>query len=274
MRRIAGMSLLLLSLGAAADSSTPATPDDKCFQALQSRMDDFSGRMARLEEQSGSQGILSLLNQLETLEAEVARLRGKLDELSHQQQLADKRQKDVLADFDARIKENHDLLTRMGAQAAPAAAPADASAAPMMPGAAAPAATSSATPAVDQEAETKAYEAAFNLVKSADYKAAVPAFDGFLKQYPKGSLAGNATYWLGLSYYSLGNYKDAVSTQQRLIKDYPQHAKVPDAMVSMARAYIQMGEMDKADQTLSQVIAKYPTSQSAEMAKKIQSLLK
>lgn len=273
MRRIAGMSLLLISLSAAADTTTPAPQDDKCFQALQSRMDDFSARMARLEEQSGSQGILSLLNQLETLEAEVARLRGKLDELSHQQQLADKRQKDVLADFDARIKENHDLLTRAGVQAAPAAAPADATAAPAAPGTA-PAGPTAASPAVDQEAETKAYEAAFNLVKSADYKSAVPAFDGFLKQYPSGSLAGNATYWLGLSYYSLGDYKNAVASQQRLIKDYPQHAKVPDAMVSMARAYIQLGEMDKANQTLNQVIAKYPASQSAEMAKKIQSLLK
>lgn len=267
MRRIvAGMSLLLLSLGAAADSSSSANPDDKCFQALQSRMDDLSGRMSKLEDQAGSQGVLSLLNQLETLEAEVARLRGNLEELSHQQQLADKRQKDVLADFDARIKENHDLLTRGDAQAAPAAASADTGAASASPAA--------ATPATDQEAETKAYEAAFNLVKSADYKAAVPAFNSFLKQHPKGNLAGNATYWLGLSYYSLGNYKDAVATQQRLVKDYPQHTKVPDAMVSMARAYIQLGEMDKANQILSQVIAKYPASQSAEMAKKIQSLLK
>lgn len=285
LRLAAGASLLLLSLAAAADTSAPATPEDRCFQALQGRMDDLSGRMARLEDQSGSQGILSLLNQVEVLETEVARLRGSLDELRHQQEMADKRQKDVLADYDARIKENHDQLARLAPAAATVTTPTSASAeqaatpgAPVVqvpaPAAQGPTPAAQPAPAVDQEAETKAYESAFNLVKSADYKAAVPAFNAFLKQYHNGSLAGNANYWLGLSYYSLSDYKNCVATQQRLIKEFPQHTKVPDAMVSMARAYIQLGEMDKANQQLSQVIAKYPTTQSAEMAKKIQSLLK
>jgi len=270
MRRIAGLTLLMVSLAAVADSPAPGTPEDRCFQALQSRQDDLSARMARLEDQSGSQGILSLLNQVETLEAEVARLRGALDELSHQQQVADKRQKDLLADFDARIKENHDQLARVAAptgaagatQAQPTAVPAPSETA------------GSPTPAVDPEAEAKAYEAAFNLLKGADYKAAVPAFNGFLKQFPNGSLAGNAMYWLGLSYYSLGDYKNTVATQQQLLKTYPQHAKVPDAMVSIARAYLQLGDADQANQMLSQVVAKYPTTPAADMARKIQSLLK
>jgi tol-pal system protein YbgF len=273
MRRIAGLSLLVVSLAAAADSPAPGTPEDRCFQALQSRQDDLSARMARLEDQSGSQGILSLLNQVETLETEVARLRGALDEIAHKQQIADKRQKDVLADFDARIKENHDQLARVTAQTG-AGAPADAAAAPGSATQGAAVAPDSAAPAVDSEAETKAYEAAFNLLKTADYKAAVPAFNSFLRQYPNGSLAGNAMYWLGLSYFSLADYKNTVATQQQLLKAYPQHAKVPDAMVSMARAYIQLGEADKANQMLTQVVAKYPTTPAADMAKRIQSLLK
>jgi tol-pal system protein YbgF len=259
-----GLALLLVSLGAAAadTSGQPSDANDKCYQALQTRLDDVSKRLSKLEDQSSSQGMLSLLNQLEVLEAEVARLRGAQDELAHQQQLADKRQKEVMADFDQRLKETRELASRVQPAAGTGAVAASASvgAAPQ--------------PAVDQEAEAKAYESALNLVKGADYKAAVPALSGFLSQYPNDSLAGNACYWLGFSYYALGDYKNAVTAEQRLLKDYPQHAKVPDAMVSMARAYIQLGDMDEANQTLSQVIAKYPTTQAADLAKKIQSLLK
>lgn len=272
MRRAILLPLLCLSLGASADDQ--ANPDQRLFQALQGRMDDLSGRMARLEDQSGSQGILSLLNQVESLESEVARLRGKLDELSHRQDMADKRQKDVMADFDARLKELHDQAPQAAsanpaAPAAPEAAPAAASA-PTQGAASAPA----SSPAVDPEAENKAYLAALNLAQASDFRNAVSAFNAFLKQYPKGSLAGNALYWLGFSYFSLGDYTNAMAAQQRLIKEFPQHPKVPDAMINMARTYIQLGSMDKASQILSQVVTNYPGTPSADTAKKIQALLK
>ena len=273
---VVGMSLLFLSLAAAADDgSTAQAGNDPNSQTMQSRLNDLAGRVSRLEAQSDSQGILSLLNQVEVLETEVATLRGRLEELNHEQQLADKRDKDVLADFDARIKANHDMLTAAsGAAAAPNANPAAAGAAmvPAAPGA--PAGQSAPAPAAGQEAETKDYRAAFDLINAANYKAAVPAFDAFLKKYPNSTLAGNATYWLGLSYYSLGDYKNAAAAEQRLLTKFPGHAKVPDAMVSLARAEIQLGEMDKANQLLGQVIAKYPNTKSAEIATKIQSLLK
>lgn len=263
MRRAIVAPLLLLSFTAvAADQAS----DDRCFQALQGRLDDVAGRVSRLEDQSGSQGILNLLNQLETLESQVARLRGQLEELAHNQQLADKRQKDVLADFDARIKENHALATQAAVPAAVTPSPGVVSST-VVPSAVQPA-------GIDPEAENKAYLAALNLTQAGDYKAAVPAFDTFLKQYPNGSLAGNAMYWLGFSYFSMGDYRNAITTHQRLIKDFPQHAKVPDAMVNMARAHLQLGETDKANQILGQVVAKYPGTPSADTARKIQSLLK
>jgi len=269
MRRLLAIPLLCLSFAAVADDTSSAA-DQRLFQALQGRLDDVSGRVSRLEDQSNSQGILSLLNQIESMSAEIARLRGMLDELKHNQQMADKRQKDVLADFDARIKENHALI----AKGMPAAAPAAMTPGAVAPGAANVAAQAPAAPqAVDPEAENKAYLAALNLTQAANYKDAVPAFENFLKQYPNGSLAGNAMYWLGFSYFSQGNYKAAIATHQRLIQEFPQHAKVPDAMVNMARAYIQTGEMDKANQTLHQVMANYPASSAADTARKILALL-
>jgi tol-pal system protein YbgF len=231
--------------------------------------DNLAARLERLEEQSKSGGLFSLLNQVETLKAEVARLRGEQEEMTHRQQMADKRQKEVLADYDARIKE---LREQLASRPAPAHAAAGAARPAEV---AVPAQSAQAVPPpADPEAETKAYEAALNHFKSAEYAASAGAFNAFLAKYPNSQLAGNACYWLGLTHFSMGDHKGAVAAQQRLIKDYPQHAKVPDAMVNLARAQIQLGETETARQGLEQVIAKYPNTKSADLAKKILSLFK
>jgi tol-pal system protein YbgF len=232
-------------------------------------LDSLSARLDRLEEQSRSQGLIGLLNQVEALRAEVARLRGSLDELNHRQEQADRRQKEVLADFDQRIKAAHALASRP----LPAALPAPVAAAAVAPATAA-AAVPPVAAAEDPEAETQAYEAALNLFKAADYAGAVNAFNGFIASYPASALAGNACYWLGLTYFAMGDHKSAVITQRRLLRDYPQHAKVPDALLNMARAHIQLGETEAARQELEQVIAQYPNSKPAELATKILALFK
>jgi tol-pal system protein YbgF len=259
------ISPLFLSAGTAlADSVSvdQGSSDDKCFQSLQGRLDDLSKRLSRLEDQSNSQGVLSLLNQLETMSAELARLRGQQDELAHQQQVAEKRQKDVMADFDQRLQETHDLAARSAG--APAGLAAGGGSAVAVPSAA----------SSDPELEAKAYETALNQVKAKDYIGAAQSLNGFLKQYPGANLAGNATYWLGFSYYAQGDYKNAQMAHQRLLKDYPQHVKVPDAMIGLARADIQLGDVAKANQLLEQVSAKYPGTSAAETAQKMQALLK
>lgn len=228
------------------------------------KVEVLADRLAKLEAQSTSQGLLSLLNQVESMKAEVARLRGAQEEMAYRLQQMDKRQKEVLADYDVRLKEVRELAA---ARPAPVVVPAAVSAAPDVP----------ATPAVepaDPEAETRTYEAGLSLFKASDYVGAVTAFNAFLQKYPQSSLAGNACYWLGMSHFSLGDHKRAAEAQQRLLKDYPQHGKVPDAMVNLARAQIQLGETENARRGLEQVVAKYPNTKSAELAKKILSLFK
>lgn len=261
MRKTWGIALLAFAAAAGAESLPPARP---LPPTIDSRLDAVSARLNKLEEQSSSQGLLNLLNQVEALKNEVARLRGAQEEMAHRLQLADKRQKDVLADFDAQLKELRVLANRpMPVVAVVAPAPVDA---------AEPASVPPAAP--DPEAETRAYETALNLFKAGDHAGAATAFNAFLDKYPTSPLAGNACYWLGLTYFATADHKNAVAAQQRLLKDYPQHAKVPDAMVNMARAQIQLGETESARLVLEQVIAKYPVTKSAELAKKILSLFK
>lgn len=262
LRRIFGLATLALASVAAADPTPPAEVHPRPLVTL----DSLSGRLEKLEDQAKSQGWLSLLNQVEAIKAEVARLRGAQEELAYRQQQADKREKAVLADFDERIKEIRALANRP--------VPVPATVVATAPPPAETPAPAPVPPPVDPEVETKAYEAGLNLFKAADYVGAINAFNAFMSKYPSSPLAGNACYWLGLTYFARGDHKSAVATQQRLLRDYPQHAKVPDAMVNMARAQIQLGQAEEARHLLEEVGVKYPNTRSADLAKKILTLFK
>lgn len=219
-------------------------------------------RIARLESQLQNQGLLNLLNQVESLKAEVARLRGGQEEQVYKLDLADKRARDLFADLDGRLK---DLASR------PLTPPPDAvrlQVAPSLVSAVPPPAP------VDSESEARAYETAQALVKVAKYKEAVAAFQAFLKQYPNGQLAANAWYWTGFAHVGMSDFKAGLASFQRLLKDFPASPKAPDAMLSMARAQIQMYEPELARATLEQLIDKYPQSKAAEGGKKLLTTLK
>ncbi|MEW5786569.1 MAG: tol-pal system protein YbgF [Pseudomonadota bacterium] len=219
-------------------------------------------RIARLEAQLQNQGLLNLLNQVEALKAEVARLRGGQDEQSFKLDSADKRVKDLFADLDGRLKE---LASR------PVAPPPDAMRLQVAQTLVPPAPPAVA---VDSEAEARAYEAAHAQVKGARYKDAVAAFQTFLKQYPSGPLAANALYWTGFSHVGLGDFKSAAAAYQKLLKDFPNSPKVPDALLSLARTQAQMEETEAAKATLDVLIAKHPQSKAADNGRKLLATLK
>lgn len=224
-------------------------------------------RLARLEAQYQSQSLLPLFNEIERLKAEVARLKGAQEELGHQLTLADKRQKDLYADLDGRLKTLNEDVAKASAAAMAAVASAAAPAAqqPGLPGAA---------DAAPSESETKAYQDAFGAVRAGNYKAAIEGFQGFLKAYPASSLAGNAQYWIGSSHFSLGEHKAAAESHQKLIQTYPNSPKVPDAMLGLARSQIQLGDTKAAQATLQQLISQNAGTKVAENAQKLLSTLK
>jgi tol-pal system protein YbgF len=256
---------LLLLAGLVFPGMAPAGPaEDALAQVsdLRRALAAQEDRIGRLETQLQNQGLLNLLNQVEALKIEVARLRGGQEEQAYKLDNADKRTRDLFADLDGRVKE---LASR------PAAPSADA--VRLQVSQSLVAAVPPPAP-VDSEAEARAYEAAQSLVKGGKYKEAVAAMQGFLKQYPTGALAANALYWTGFSHVGLSDFKSAAVSYQRLLKDYPVSPKAPDALLSLARAQVQMNDADAARSTLDQLIAKHPQSKAAESGKKLLATLK
>lgn len=261
------VTLLLVSLSASGTSfSGPLEDAVARVSELNKLVQTQSDRVSKLEAQLQNQGLLSLLNQVEALKNDVARLRGAQEEQAHRLETADKRTKDLYVDLDGRIKE---IASR------PVAAPADTiRLQPSQSLVAAPAAISPIAVA-DAESETKAYEVAHALTKAGKYKEAIVAFQTFLSQYPAGSLAANALYWIGFSQVAgQSDFKSASESYQRLLKDFPTSPKASDALLSLARAQIQLEDKEAARATLNQLLAKHPASKAAEGAKKLLATLK
>jgi tol-pal system protein YbgF len=235
---------------------------------LQAKLDDelkqrqaVEGRVSAVETQLRSQGMIDLLNQINNLNAELGKVKGQLEVMSHDVEVTQKRQRDLYADLDGRLRKLESGSAPAAPTSATPAAPADAAATPN-------ANPNQAQPAPDNGAELKDYEAAHALFKAGKYAQSADAFDKFIAAYPDSKFTPSAQYWLGYAYFSQKNYKGAIAAQQKLIQRYPDHQKAPDAMYNIANSQIQLSDIDGARQTLKSLIAKYPVSDAAPLAKK------
>lgn len=210
-------------------------------------------RLLAIEAITKGQVLAEMLNQIETLKQEVARLKGELEMASHNIDATQQRQKDLYTDTDSRIR-----VLEGGSTAAPGAADASAST---------PVLASTAAPSKNTQ-EYQMLELATGLSKESNHKAAFSAYDKFLKDYPNSALAAEAKYGLGYSQFSLKNYKSAIITQQKLIDQHPDSNKLPDAMFNLANSQIQLGLLPAAKKTLRDLIAKFPQSEVTPTAQK------
>jgi tol-pal system protein YbgF len=191
--------------------------------------------------------LLQLASQLDALTNELARMRGQIETLTNQAEIAERRQKDLYLDIDTRLRK----LEQGREQAAVS---------PDKPG------TSSAEAAASP-AETRAYQAALDQFKLGNYALAVAAMQGFLVTYPDSKLAPNAQYWIGMAHSGQRDYKAAIAAQRKLLAAWPDSEKAPDALLSIASSQETMGDRKNAQKTLEELLARYPKSSAAASAK-------
>ena len=244
---------------------------------VQKQLED---RIAVLEAQLKNQGLVELFGQVEQLKSDVARLRGQIEVLNHEQDQLQKRQRDLYIDLDSRLRR---LEGGPGANVPPAAsptpapgpaatappAPSPAVAAPQSPGATpGSTAASSGTGTADAAAiEQRAYDVALDQFKAGNYAAAIASFNAFAKNYGKSPLAPSAYYWIGNSQFALKDYRAAIATQRQLVAAFPGNPKVPDALLNIATSQFELGDGAASRRTLEELIAKHPQSEAAVKAR-------
>jgi tol-pal system protein YbgF len=200
---------------------------------------------AEADKEQNIRSMLDLQMQLEALNTELRKLRGQNEELVHNLQDAEKRQKDFYIDLDTRLRrfENSE-------------------------GAAAQRADGARDVSTDPAGENRAFEAAYNLYKAENYQKATAAFGDFLKNYPQSVHEANVRYWMGNAYYLLKDCRNSVGSYQALVDEYQDHPRVPEAMLNIADCQLSLKNKNAAKKTLKQLISQFPGSDASEKAKK------
>jgi tol-pal system protein YbgF len=217
---------------------------------------DIEGRNQALRQQSA--GLRALL---EEMNEEIRILSGRLDEMEHTLQKAqrkaqesEKKREEKLDRLAQRTDQNSEQIRGMEQylnlestkKPVAVAAPGVAAKKPL--------------------SEEEIYRSAKQAFDQGDSEAARRGFQEFIKRYPNSKNADNAQFWIGEIYYREKWYEKAILEYQNVIENYPKGNKVPAALLKQGLAFSNIGDTANAKLILEELNRKYPKSNEAKVA--------
>ncbi len=201
---------------------------------------------------------------LNAIQEELRQLRGRIEEMEHQQQRVTERFESLERDMDARLG----MLERNATSAAPATI-----SPPVIGGNTdaqepmvsvrdaesdeAPATKPATAASSGYQNSNEHYNAAFKLLNQGDYTQSAAEFESFTQQYPDDVLVGNAYYWLGETHYVRSQFEQAAEKFRSGFEAMPQGPKSPDNLLKLAMSLSALQRKDEACVVLSQLIKKH-----------------
>lgn len=237
---------------------------------------ELDERLKRLERLFDSGALFKLVEEMDSLATEVRELRGQAEALSHRIEQMEERQRQLYLDADQRLQRIESAAPAQAAGSSPQsgtlpaapATPTQTATPGQIPAATAPAAQTPDATGVDPFAEQQAYQSAFDLLKSGRYDEAALAFQKFIAEFPTGSYADNAQYWLGETFYITRRFEQAVQEFERLVSTHPTSQKLTHALLKIGYSHDELGNLEEAERVLSELIEHHPQSAAAGLARK------
>ena len=90
------------------------------------------------------------------------------------------------------------------------------------------------------------YERSYESLLRRQFSEAEVGFRGFLDHHREHSLAGNAQYWLGETYYVQGDYKQAAQAFLAGYRDFPKSRKAADSLLKLGLSLNRLGQKEQA----------------------------
>lgn len=107
------------------------------------------------------------------------------------------------------------------------------------------------------------YEQAYENLLRRHFTEAEDGFNLFLQKYRDHSLAGNAQYWLGETYFAQGNFREAAKAFLAGYKDFGKSRKAPDSLVKLGVSLLRLDQHDQACAAFAAVGDKFPKAAEA-----------
>nr|WP_253273579.1 tol-pal system protein YbgF [Collimonas arenae] len=212
--------------------------DDEARRAILDIRAKIDAVNARVDGKADKTTSLSLSDQNDRLNQELAKLRGQIEVLTNELANTQQRQKDFYVDLDTRLRKLEPQKISVDGQEVNVGAN-----------------------------DQKAYDAALATFKSGDYKTAATAFSNFVRSNPDSGLTPSAQYWLGNAYYALRDYKNAIAAQQVVVSKYADNPKAADALLNISSSYTELKNKPQSKRALEQLLSQYPNTPAAQTAK-------
>jgi tol-pal system protein YbgF len=191
-------------------------------------------------------------DRLNQLQQAITMLTGQLEQLQYRNQQLQQQMEKMQADYEYRLEQ-----MEKGGGGRPGGAPprpgAQAAAPPPPPAAPPSASAPSANGNADQ-----IYNDAFKKLQDGDYGGAERGFKAFLQSNPKHTLAGNAQYWLGETYYARRDYQNAMTAFAEGYKVYKGSPKGPDNLLKLGVTLAVLGRKPDACAVFAKFNQDYP----------------
>jgi tol-pal system protein YbgF len=223
------------------------------IETLQTGQTELIQRLERIETLLQNQGLVEMMQQLQSLQTELQELRGDVEKHTNELERLQKRQQDLYLDLERQLNDmqlQSNVLPAPGGNTAAAGTPAVA-----------------AAPAQGDQEKVE-YQNAFELIREARHAEAIQAYTQFLQKYPDSKLAPNAQYWLAEAYALSKDMEKALVEFEKVLNLYPTSSKVPDAKVKIGYMHYELKKWAKARDILTGVMVSYPNTSFALLAEK------
>lgn len=220
-------------------------------QALRQALDalkqnaDFSGSetqkgIARAGEDAAvlRRSLLELQNQIQSLRADLAGMRGTNEQLARDLAESQRRQKDLAQATEERFRQFEPVKV-----------------------------TVDGMEFLAEPTEKRNFEAAIDVLKKGDFAAAQGVFADFLNRYPQSGYYSSGLFWLGNAQYATKDYKEAMINFRAIMTRSPDHVRAPEAALSVANCQIELKDVKGARKTLEDLLKAYPQSEAAPAAR-------
>lgn len=207
---------------------------------LQTKQNTLITQNAQLTEQVQQlqRSLLDANNQLESMRADVAKLRGQNEQLARDVADTQRKQKDLSQGFDDRLRKLEPQKVSVDGKEFTA----------------------------DPD-ERKAYEDAVAPLRNGDFAAAAAGLSAFMKRYPSSGYLDSARFWLGNADYGKRDYKEAIASFRAFLTGAPDHPRAPEALLAIANCQVEMRDNKAAKRTLGELLKQYPKSEAADAAR-------
>lgn len=266
MSKTAYTALLLAGLASPAALAAPGDYEPAYDQAGGYGTATLDERVSKLEKKLSGDSQMEMLNHVEQLQNDVLRLRGEVEELTHQLETVKKQQKDMYLDLDRRVPPAQpaaasEAPSQGNETASPeAAAPAQATPpAPVAPVPAAPAQTPPPTPAAAIPAPGSP------LPNKAPDTLKPPASASPPARLPPPAASTDATarqaaYQKGFTVLKEGRYPEAIKEFKSFQATYPKGEYSDNAQYWLAEAHYVNRDLPAAREAFRKLVKEYPAA--------------